>query len=170
MNSRLGSRLVAALGMLALPYCAAALAAGIFSTTGPVITILNGELFTGEAIGNLDRTGTISIQSRATPALTCFGNFTFGAMLGNAGSMKCTDGTTATFQFEQLGLTRGHGAGVSSRGPLTFTYGLNAAESEAYLKLPPGKALGMAGADVMFVSAKPAPPAVILVSDPAALP
>jgi len=156
---------------MALPYCTDALAAGIFSTRGPVITILSGELFTGEAIGNLDRTGTISIQSRATPALTCFGNFTFGAMLGNAGSMKCTDGTTANFQFEQLSLTRGHGAGVSTRGPLTFTYGLSAAESEPYLKLPAGKTLGMAGADVVFVSTKPATPAgVILVAEPFASP
>ena len=143
-----------------------AAAAGLFSSSGPVIAILGGELYVGEARASIDRTGTITIKSQVMPGLSCDGDFTFGAKLGNAGSMHCTDGSAATFQFERIGLTTGHGAGASGKRDLTFTYGLNVDESRAYLKLPPGKSLGLSGTDVVMIDARPAIPGVILVSEP----
>jgi hypothetical protein len=112
--------------------------AGLLSGKGPVIAILAGDRFLGEAEGRLDGSGTVWIQSQSKPELTCRGNFTSSAKLGGVGSLKCSDGITVNFNFQRLTLRRGHGAGSSSRGPMTFTYGLSPAESLAYLKLPPG--------------------------------
>jgi hypothetical protein len=114
-----------------------AMAAGLFASTGPVIAILAGDRFQGTAEGHLDGSGTVVIASQATPGLTCRGNFTSSAELGGMGSLRCTDGVIVTFQFRRLTLTRGHGTGTSSRGPLIFTYGLSPTESERYLKAPP---------------------------------
>ena len=110
-------------------------AAGLFSSTGPVIAILAGDRFEGVAEGHLDGSGTVRIQSQVTPGLNCRGNFTSSAELGGMGSLRCTDGLVVTFQFRRLTLTRGHGTGTSSRGPLIFTYGLTPAESEPYLRV-----------------------------------
>ena len=128
--------------------------ARFFSTTGPIIAILAGDLFLGEAEGNLDGSGTIWIQSRAKPDVTCRGQFTYSAVLGDAGDMRCSDGATATFQFQRLSLVRGYGTGSSSRGSMSFTYGLSANESEPYLKLPPGKVLRLGGKDLVLVDAR----------------
>lgn len=125
--------------------------ARLFSTTGPVIAILAGDLFLGEAEGSLGGSGTIKIQSRAKPDVSCRGRFSFSAELGGAGTLRCNDGTTATFQFQRLSLVQGYGTGSSSRGSISFTYGLNAAESEPYLMLPPDKALRRDGKDLALV-------------------
>ena len=132
--------------------------AGFFSITGPVIAIVAGELFLGEAEGNLGGSGTIRIQARAKPEVTCQGQFTYSAELGDAGNMRCSDGDRATFQFQRLSLARGYGTGRSSRGSMSFTYGLSATESEPYLKLPPGKVLRLIGKDLVITDA-PSPEA-----------
>jgi hypothetical protein len=113
------------------------MASGLFASTGPVIAILAGDRFEGTAEGHLDGSGTVWIQSLARTDLSCRGNFVSSAELGGMGSLRCTDGVVVTFRFRRLTLTRGHGTGTSSRGPLVFTYGLSPAESERYLKTPP---------------------------------
>jgi len=70
--------------------------------------------------------------------------------------LRCSDGASATFEFQRLSLRRGYGAGTSSRGALSFTYGLSAEESAPYLKLPPGKALSQDG-NLRLVGAVPYP-------------
>jgi len=127
--------------------------ADLFSSTGPVIAILAGDLFLGEAEGRIGGSGTVWIQSRARPDVSCRGQFTYSAELGGAGSMQCSDGATATFQFRRLGILRGHGAGISTRGPLSFTYGLSPVESEQYLKAPPGKAIRVGEKELLLVDA-----------------
>ncbi len=108
--------------------------AGIFSSTGPVIAILAGDLFVGEAEGHIGGSGTVWIQSQARPEVSCHGRFSYSAEHGGAGSMRCSDGNALTFQFQRLGLKRGHGTGISTRGPLSFTYGLSPAEAEPFLR------------------------------------
>jgi hypothetical protein len=125
--------------------------AGLFSATGLVIAILAGDLFVGEAEGHLSGAGTVAIRSQKTPALTCLGQFTSGAALGGSGQMHCSDGTTATFHFQRLSVRRGHGAGSSSRGSMSFAYGLTAEEAGSYLKLPKGKKLTRNGTELELV-------------------
>lgn len=105
----------------------------------------------GEAEGHLDGSGTLAIYSQKTPAITCTGDFTSGAELGGKGQLKCTDGSTSTFQFKRLSVRRGHGGGSFGRGSMSFTYGLSAEEARPYLKLPEGKALAQDGKELKLV-------------------
>ena len=125
--------------------------AGLFSATGKVIAILAGNLFVGEAEGHLNGAGTLSIHSKADPALTCVGQFTSSAMLGGAGRLQCSDGATASFQFQRLTVFRGHGSGETSRGPMSFAYGMSVEEAGRYLRLPAGKKLTGSGTALALV-------------------
>lgn len=129
-----------------------------FSAKGPVIAILAGDLFLGEAEGHLSGAGTLAIQSQQNPAVSCLGQFTSSAEFGGSGQMQCSDGATATFHFQGLTMMRGFGAGSSSRGSMSFTYGLTAVESESYLKLPPGKQLAHSGKKLELVDILPPQP------------
>jgi hypothetical protein len=131
--------------------------AGLFSSTEPVIAILDGELLIGEATAHLAGWGTIALRSRSNPGLTCAGEYSATEALGDAGQLRCSDGTSATFQFQRLSLRRGYGAGTSG-SVLSFTYGLTAEESAPYLKLPPGKELRGDGNDLGLVAAVAFPP------------
>ena len=126
-------------------------AAGLLSSTGEVIAIMAGELFTGTAEGHLNGAGTISIHSQKTPGLTCSGQFTSSAELGGKGKLACSDGSSATIKFKRLTIYRGHGTGRFSRGPMSFTYGLTAGEAAPYLKLPKGKKLVHNGKELALV-------------------
>ena len=128
--------------------------AGLFSSSGPVIAILEGELLVGEATAHLAGWGTIALRSKA--GRTCTGEFSATEALGDAGTLKCSDGAAATFQFQRLSLRRGHGAGTSGSA-LSFTYGLSAEESARYLKLPAGTALRGDDGNLELVAAFPFP-------------
>lgn len=129
-------------------------AADLFSSTSPVIAIFADELFQGEAVGNLDGSGTIKIQSRTRPDITCSGQFTSSAELGGKGDLKCSDSSTATIKFKRLDIHSGYGTGDSSQGPMSFTYGLSVIESEPYLKLPTGKTLKQDGKELVLANIK----------------
>src|SRR5688572_13614706 len=130
---------------------AAPAGAGLFSATGMVIAILADDLFVGEAEGHLNGAGTLTIKSQRNPAVHCFGQFVSSATLGGSGQMHCSDGVTATFHFQRLDMFRGHGAGASSRGSMSFVYGLSVQEAGLYLKLPQGKKLTRNGTELAMV-------------------
>lgn len=140
--------LIACAGLAGAPSLSGA---GLFSATGPVIAIMAGDLFVGEAEGHLNGAGTLAIRAQKNAALTCVGEFTSSAARGGSGQMQCSDGTHATFLFQRLSLRSGHGAGSSSRGPISFTYGLTAEEAGPYLKLPAGKKLAHSGTALELV-------------------
>ncbi|MEO8332724.1 MAG: hypothetical protein ABI479_09845 [Gallionella sp.] len=140
--------------------------AGLFSSTGKVIAIFADELFVGEAEGKLDGSGTIKIRSSTRPGDTCVGQFTSSAKLGGNGSLQCSDSATATIKFKRLTIFRGYGTGISSRGTMSFTYGLNANESKPYLTLPAGTALRLDGKVLMLVEVKKPVPVAIPVKGP----
>lgn len=153
MRKILVTTVVALLGFIGWEIAANA---GLFSRTGPVIAILAGDLFQGEAEGHLGGAGTLTIQSRSKPELSCQGQFTSSAELGGAGELQCSDGSRATFNFHRLSLTQGYGTGSTSRGPMSFTYGLSLNESAPYLKLPAGKILTQDGEKLTLQDVKPA--------------
>jgi hypothetical protein len=109
----------------------------------------------------LGRSRRISGRGGRRPLLpdhTCRGQFSYSAEFGDAGNLRCSDGARASFQFQRLSLMRGYGTGTSSRGAMSFTYGLSADESEPYLKLPPGKALRLTGKELLLTDVKPLAP------------
>lgn len=153
MRKILVTTVVALLGFIGWEVAANA---GLFSRTGPVIAILAGDLFQGEAEGHLGGAGTLTIQSRSKPELSCHGQFTSSAELGGAGELQCSDGANATFSFHRLTLAQGYGTGSTSRGPMSFTYGLSLNESAPYLKLPAGKILRQDGEKLLLQDVRPA--------------
>jgi hypothetical protein len=132
--------------------------AQLFSSTGPVIAILDGELLVGEATGHLGGWGTIALRSRAKTGRTCAGEFSYSEALGDSGQLRCSDGASAAFRFQRLSLMRGYGAGSSGGSALSFTYGLSAEDSAPYLKLPAGKKLSGDGNNLELVAAVAFPP------------
>lgn len=112
---------------------------GFFSATAPVIAMLRDDMFVGEAVGYMDRTGTINMKSVVDDSLSCIGQFHYtGAKIG-IGTVQCNDGGSGDFQFHGLSNLSGYGLGKSSRGPLSFTFGLTPEEAQQYLALPKGK-------------------------------
>jgi hypothetical protein len=119
--------------------------AQMFSATRPVIAIVAGDLFTGDAEGHLNGSGTLSIHSHKDPALVCHGQFTSTAAHGGDGELQCTNGSVATFHFTRLTAFTGHGSGSFGSGTMSFAYGLGHAEATPYLHLPEGKKLTQSG-------------------------
>ena len=126
-----------------------------FSSTSPVIAILDGELLLGEATGHLGGWGTIALHAPSN-GRTCAGEFSYSDAAGDAGQLKCSDGARAAFWFQPLTLMRGYGAGSSGRA-LSFTYGLSAEDSAPYLQVPAGKELRRERGGLELVGAVPFP-------------
>jgi len=125
--------------------------AGPFSATSPVIAIMAGELFVGEAEGHLDGSGTLAIHSQRNPALTCRGQFTSNSKKDGIGQLDCSDGATGTFQFQRLGMLHGHGTGAHTLGAMSFVYGMTHEEALPYLQIPEGKRLSHNGTKLAMV-------------------
>jgi len=114
---------------------------GLFSATAPVLAILADDLFTGEAVGYLDRTGTIDIQSVLDRNLKCVGQFRYTGSKVGVATVRCSDGAVAELSFNALSTLSGYGYGSTSRGPASFTFGLTPEEAAKRLTLPKGKRL-----------------------------
>lgn len=126
----------------------------MFSATGVVIAIVADDLFVGEAEGHLNGSGTLAIRSQKNPDHTCVGAFTSSAKAGGSGQLRCSDGTTATFQFQRLGAYRGYGVANFSRGSMSFAYGFSPDDAGPYLNLPGGKKLKHDGTSLVLVDLK----------------
>ena len=133
---RLMSVLLSAVGISLLSGCAS-----LMSVSAPVIAILKDDLFTGTAVGYADRTGIIEVGSVVNPDTRCVGNFAYVGIKMGRGDLHCNDGSTGTFQFNELVMFSGYGFGTMTHGSMSFTFGLNTAEAGEYLRLPKGKVL-----------------------------
>jgi len=108
------------------------------SISAPVhsITRIEGKILTfdGIAVGYLDRTGTIDMQS--ADGVNCTGEFRYTGTRTGIGSLTCSNGEKAKIQFTALGAASGYGYGTSSSGyPIAFTFGLSEEHGKQYLKL-----------------------------------
>lgn len=126
---------------------------GLFSVTLPVIAILQDELFEGEAIGYIDRTGTIEIRSVRDPANKCSGTFHYTGLSTGLAEMQCEDGAREMLSFKALGPFSGYGQGGTRRGPASFTFGLDPEQAAEHLTVPPGKKLVVKGDGLRLESA-----------------
>jgi hypothetical protein len=124
---------------------------GLFSATRPVIAILAGELFVGEAEGHIGGEGTLAIHAQNNPSLTCVGEFISSAARGGTGHLVCSNGNSATFRFQREGAFRGYGTGTLRRGVLSFAYGYTHDEAVPHLQLPVGKRLVLNGTKLAMV-------------------
>lgn len=118
---------------------------GLFTATAPVLAMLQDDLFTGEAVGYMDRTGTISMTSTIDPDRKCVGQFRYTGSKVGVARVQCNDGAEGELTFNALSMLSGHGYGRTSRGPASFTFGLTPEEASRYLTLPKGKRLNKEG-------------------------
>ena len=114
---------------------------GLTSATAPVLAVLSDDLFTGEAVGYMDRTGTIDIASVVDPSRKCVGQFRYTGAKTGVATGRCNDGAEAELSFNGLTMLSGYGYGKTSRGPASFTFGLTPEQASKYLTLPKGKQL-----------------------------
>jgi hypothetical protein len=114
---------------------------GLFTVTLPVIAILNDNLYTGEAVAHIDRTGAIALRSAANPKDRCVGSFRFTSLKTGLADMRCDDGAEAQLSFNALSAFSGYGYGSTPRGPASFTFGLSPEEAAVRLTVPQGKKL-----------------------------
>jgi hypothetical protein len=114
---------------------------GLFSVTLPVIAILHDDLFVGEAVAYLDRTGTIQLRSVLDPKIKYVGSFRYTGPKTGLADMRSDDGAEARLSFNALSTFSGYGYGSTPVGAASFTFGLNAEEAASYLTLPQGKRL-----------------------------
>ena len=110
-----------------------------FSATAPVIAMMADDLFVGDSTSSVDGTGVLALKSAVNPNLTCIGNYHREGSASGSGKATCNDGTEAKFQFQNLTALSGYGFGTTSRGPMSFTFGLTPDQSIEYLKLPVNK-------------------------------
>ena len=113
----------------------------LFSVKLPVIAILHDDLFVGEVIGYIDRTGTIDLRSALAPITKCVGSFRYTGPKTGLADMRCDDGAQATLSFNALSIFSGYGYGNTPVGPASFTFGLDPEEAASHLMLPRGKRL-----------------------------
>jgi hypothetical protein len=118
-----------------------ALAFELFVAHEPVYAFVDGELFEGEAHARLNRSGKLAVQSTRNPLLRCEGTFHFTHATSGEASLQCSDGLNLQLGFEALGIASGHGHSLTTRGPLSFTFGLSPEKALPYLHLPAGKLL-----------------------------
>jgi hypothetical protein len=114
----------------------------LLSTSSPALAVVNDTALTGNVVLFSDRTGTLSLESDAEPPLKCMGHLRFTASETGVVNLKCSDGTDALMTFIAIRETRGHGSGKTARGMARFTFGFDAAEAAAYLRLPADKRPG----------------------------
>jgi len=142
-----GKRLYAVMGIVALAFTMNAdvkceeVHMGLFSVRLPVIAILHGDLFVGEAVAYLNRKGTIDLRSVLDEKGKCSGRFRFTDAKTGVADMQCNDGSAARLSFSALSSFSGYGSGSTPNGPASFTFGLRPEDAALHLILPPGKKL-----------------------------
>ncbi|HEY1460543.1 MAG TPA: hypothetical protein VGH59_10870 [Casimicrobiaceae bacterium] len=114
---------------------------GLFTVTLPVIAILNDNLYIGDAVAHVNRTGTITLRSVLDPKDRCVGSFRFTSLKTGLADMRCDDGVEAQLSFNALSVFSGYGYGSTPKGPASFTFGLGAEEAAAHLTVPQGRKL-----------------------------
>jgi hypothetical protein len=114
---------------------------GLLSVRLPVIAILHDDLFLGEAVGFIDRTGTIDLRSVLDPKDKCVGSFRYTGSKTGLADMRCDDGVEARLSFNALSAFSGYGSGSTLHGPASFTFGLSPEEAAPHLIVPQGKKL-----------------------------
>src|SRR5215472_4104867 len=97
---------------------------GMYSASAPVIAIMYDDLFVGETVGYLNGTGTIDVHSALDSGKRCVGSFHYTASHAGTAKLQCNDGADAEISFNALTTLSGYGYGRTSRGPVSFTYGL----------------------------------------------
>jgi len=128
---------------------------GLFTVTLPVIAILNGNLYIGDAVAHVNRTGTITLRSVLDPKDRCVGSFRFTNLKTGLADMRCDDGVEAQLSFNAVSVFSGYGYGSTPKGPASFTFGLGPEAAAVRLTVPRGKKLVQTNDGLRLESIRP---------------
>ena len=147
MKSRSLWNMAAATMALGLAGCATVndKALRLFSSEAQAFAIVNGQLLQGKLALLPDRTGNLSLTGSQEPITSCSGLTRYESSTAGSIDLRCNDGTAASLRYSLLSETRGYAYGVTAAGAASVTFGMAPAQAAAYLTVPPGKKLTVAG-------------------------
>lgn len=117
------------------------------SSTLPAAAVVDDQLLQGEIRLFPDHSGTVTLRSSGesslgTAALTsCMGRLRNTATTTGAIDLRCNGGVMANVSMTLLGDTRGYGYGTTTSGTASLVFGLSAADTRAYLRVPANRQL-----------------------------
>lgn len=117
----------------------------LFSSDALAFAIVNGQLLQGNLVLLPDRTGNLSLAGRKEPITSCSGQTRYESSTAGSIDLRCNDGTAASMRYSLLSETRGYAYGATGTGAASVTFGMAPAQAAAYLTVPPGKKLTVAG-------------------------
>lgn len=112
---------------LGLALAAAATAAASAGSGGlPVLAVIGGRVFVGEAqpAQRYHLRTPITFASAGPPAVTCRGVYTLSAGRGDGFDIACDDGVKLRGDLTMENMTSGYGDGQAANGKFGFTYGM----------------------------------------------
>lgn len=113
----------------------------LVASSAPAFAMVNDTLLSGSTSLHVDRTGIVSLDASDGSGLKCMGRLRYTATRSGVILLQCSDGSEAQLNFNAVQETRGYGSGRTAKGPVSLTFGFEAAEAAAYLQLPAGRRL-----------------------------
>ena len=117
------------------------------SSTRPAAAVVDDQLLQGDIRLFPDHTGTVTLRANGEPSLgaaaltSCMGRLRNTATTTGAIDLRCNGGVMANVSMTLLGDTRGYGYGTTASGTASLVFGLSAADTRAYLRVPPNRQL-----------------------------
>jgi hypothetical protein len=120
--------------------------ANLLASDVPAHAVIGERLLAGRALLYADRTGSLTLQGRGEPALSCMATLRYTASTSGTLDLRCSDGLQARMPFTALGETSGHAR--TAPQAISLAYGLDPEAARAWLTPPPGKRLVVSGGSV----------------------
>lgn len=104
------------------------------TTTKPALLQIGGQRLTGEVQLRPDRTGSTLLRGEGDLE-SCAGSLRFTSVNGGAVDMRCSDGSVLDLSFTLLNEVKGYALGSYQGTRAVLSFGMDAAEAQAYLAL-----------------------------------
>ncbi len=118
--------------------CASSLekVSGWMSSNADALAVLDGQVLQGKMNFAREREGTLQIQTRAGPILSCSGPLRYTATHAGMLQLNCNDGRIGKLAFSALSPVSGTARGNVGTSPVLLTYGLAPEKAVGYLGVP----------------------------------
>lgn len=131
-------RLLPLLGALALVGCASSLekVSGWMSSNADAFATLDGQILQGKMNFAREREGSLQVQTRSGPILSCTGPLRYTATKVGSVEVNCNDGKAGRLSFTALSPVNGTARGTVGSQPFLLTYGLAPEKAAGFLGVP----------------------------------
>jgi hypothetical protein len=121
-----------------LPGCANYLekVTGWMSSDADTFAVVDGQILQGKMNFALARAGSLQMQTRADPALTCVGPLRYTATHVGTIEIDCNDGRNGRLSFTAFNPVSGTARGNLGSAKVLLTYGMPPDKAAGYLGVP----------------------------------